>query len=114
MMKIKICERCGKAFNANSGHQIRCQECIIRHQKEYHARYYLQNKANFTHIAVESETKRKAKNPENAGLTLAQVQLRARELGLTYGRYMLLVQTDGLEDYIKNRRIENENTQGIT
>jgi len=39
--------------------------------------------------------------------TLSQVAGEARKLGLTYGKYMALVQSGGLEEYIRNRRREN-------
>lgn len=99
----KTCEDCGKDYFASTGSQRRCPKCREKHLKEYQKQYYKDNKADYAARAFEYEERRKNRVDESAGASLAEIARQARALGLTYGKYMALLQSGGLDNYIRER-----------
>lgn len=76
--KKRKCGICGKKFNANSHNQRYCSEecrCTARRNKAY--KWYQKNKDN-----------------KKSEKTLADINKIAKSKGLTYGQYMILLQTE--------------------
>ena len=78
-MKPKKCIICGNTFVPRSGKQIMCSpEC--RHER------YLKQQRDY---------QKRTKKKKNSMSTLAEINERARKLGMTYGKYIFMTEVNG-------------------
>jgi len=91
------CEKCGKQTPRRGSRQKFCPECAkaesIKNVSEKQKQLFDEGgRRRPRPIAPRTEPK-----------TLSEVAKEARSLGLTYGRYMALIQSGGLEGYIREK-----------
>ena len=77
MMKPKTCPYCGKEFIPNAGSQRYCSRQCSRLWYES------------THPMLHGKEKGLFRKTIQPSVSIAEIQRRARELGLSYGHYML-------------------------
>lgn len=89
----KECKGCGKMFIVASRNQAYCTvECRERKRKKREVEMY--KKRKMQKKLKEAEEKKKNKNKEVHLGELAAFNDKAKQMGLTYGQYMIFLQTE--------------------
>lgn len=100
--KPMICQDCGKEIIRKNSRQIRCVDCAgkIRsvRSRQWRGAYEARQQA------LKEEKARKARlGPRRS--TLSQLALEARALGLSYGKYTILLSQGRLDEWCRINRV---------
>ncbi len=100
--KKSKCIGCGKQFTVNARNQHYCSvECREYERKKRHAQMYKKRK---TQKKLKEEEKKRKKNKEVHLGELAAFNNKAKQMGLTYGQYMIFLQTEKDREERKNAK----------
>lgn len=83
------CKLCGEIVERTNANQSYCKKCSDIHKRQWATQYYFA---------------RKAVPPKPAMQSLNKIAAEARSLGLTYGKYVALLNNGGLDDYLKHMK----------
>lgn len=91
MRKKRNCKVCGVKFVTKSGNQVYCsEECREKERKKRYTEMYQKRKAQKKVMKLEQNKKKK----KTFKGELAIFNQRAKEMGLSYGQYMIFLQTE--------------------
>lgn len=86
------CLICHKVFLTNRHRQKTCSlECQAERMKELH-------KKNYANHKIRQRLKKEREEAQKKVETIAEIQRKARAMGISYGRYMELKQTGRLQE----------------